>query len=43
MSNKRNWELIKLAIDRINDKLEKMSEEERENYMNDLIKKLEGD
>lgn len=38
-----NWGLIKLAIDRINDKLEKMSEEERENYMNDLIKKLEGD
>jgi len=34
--------LLKLAINKINAKLEKMSEEEREQYMNDVIKKLEG-
>ena len=35
----KNMGLIKLAINKINAKLEKMSEEERDQYMND---KLEG-
>jgi len=38
----KNMGLIKLAINKINAKLEKMSEEERDQYMNDVIKKLEG-